>query len=158
VFSAPGRFPFLLPFPGLFNNSLDIKVGTKKFKFTKVSILISEMYAELTNMAYGHADLGDELEQIGLEYEIAVEEAESPVEKKRAKLAHTKDIRDLKKRSYEITKEIFDKRFEILAELLDLNGYGFDDMLWRKNASVEQINDIMVDAVGSGSKKKLTST
>ena len=137
---------------------MDVKVGKKKFKFDKVSILISEMYAELTNMAYGHADLGDELEQIGLEYEIAVEEAENTIEKKRVKLAHTKNIRELKKRSYEITKEIFDKRFEILSELLELNGYEFDETLWRKNASVELINDILVDAVGTGSKKKVSST
>ena len=138
---------------------MEIKIGSKKFKFTKVSILISEMYAELTNLAYGHSDLSDELEQIGLECDIEEAEAENAVDKKRAKLKRTKAIRALKKRSFEITKEVFDKRFEILEELVVLNGYEYDKTLWLKQASVEQVNDILVDAVGTGSKKKeVTST
>lgn len=131
---------------------MEVKVGKKKFNLKDTSIYISEMYADLTHMVYGFNDANDELEEIDLEYQAAIEEGDS---KARAGLKRIRAIREIKKSASELTHAVFQKRFEILEEVLTLNGYDFDRELWEKNADVELVNDILVDLIGGWSKKKV---
>jgi hypothetical protein len=137
---------------------LRVEVGNKKFDITRTSIFISELYGELSMLAYGHSDLIDRINDAGTEYELDVEEAQTKADKLRARLKHSKKIREIKAEGNAITDEIYSKRFDVLKELLELNGYEFDLELWRKNASTEQINDILVEVMGGGSKKKAASS
>lgn len=130
---------------------MDVKVGDKKFKLEKKSIYISELYSELTKMAFDKVDLGAEVDEIDLEYQSDIEDGMSNA---KAGLKRIRAIRHLRSKIDALTGEIFEKRFEVLAEVLDLNGYEFDADLWRKKADVETVNDILVDLVGTGSKKK----
>jgi hypothetical protein len=137
---------------------LKVEVGNKKFDLTKVSIYISELYGELSMLAFGHSDLIDKLNDASTEYELDVEEAQTKADKLRARLKHSKRIREIRAEGDEITKDIYSKRFDVLKELLELNGYDFNLELWRKNSDKEQINDILVELVGGGSKKKAASS
>lgn len=135
---------------------MDVSVGKKKFKLEKVSIYIGEMYSDLTQLVFDMQDLPTMIEESQLECDLAMEEAETRADKLRAKLAHSKAIRGIRDDAKRIQEEVFEKRFEILEELLKLNGYDFDRDLWEKNADTELVNDILVDLVGTGSKKKVT--
>lgn len=137
---------------------MDVEIAKKKFKLDKVSIYISELYSELAGMAYGYHDIEQEINDIGLEYEIKVEECDSILERKKIKLKMSKAIKEATKKGPELTKKIYDKRFEVLKEILELNGYEYEHEFWLKKASVEDVNDILVELVGGGSKKKLSST
>lgn len=136
---------------------MEHKIGKKKFKIERVSILVAELYSEVVEMAYGYQDIKNRLEEIDLECQVEIAESDSVLEITKAKLRRLRALAEAKKEGPELTKRIYEKRFEALRELLELNGYKYDEEFWRRDAAVEDVNDILVGAVGGGVKKKLAS-
>ena len=130
-----------------------IKIKGKEYKIEEVSMYISELYSEMVNMSYAQSDIMDRLEEIDLEYQIAIEEL-SGIELKKKKLEYIKRIRELKTEARDNIKKIADKRLECLRELLELNGYSFDEKLWTRTAGVEAVNDFILQAISGDDKKK----
>ena len=130
-----------------------IEIKGKEYKIEEVSMYISELYSEMVNMSYAQSDIMDKLEEIDLEYQIASEEL-SGIELKKKKLEYIKRIRELKTEARDNIKKIADKRLECLRELLELNGYSFDEKLWTRTAGVEAVNDFILQAISGDDKKK----
>jgi hypothetical protein len=135
-----------------------IRIGEKKFTFKKVNILCSEMYGEIAGLALSYNGQRTEAEEIDLAYTIAKAEAETAIEKAQARSEQLKASKNLTKDGREMTKEMHRLQYVILAELLDINGYEYDESYWKKNASIEDVNDVIVEAVGGGSKKKVVES
>jgi hypothetical protein len=133
---------------------MDITINKKDFTFNKVSIWISEEYNKLMNMAYDSLYLSDETAEITAEYEDKIKNSLDENEKKLFRKKQQIRLKEKVKEARDHTQAMFDKRMEILQELVELNGYDYDDTFWRRKAGVEDINDIMVEVLGKGSKKK----
>lgn len=131
---------------------MEITVGKKKFKIERVSMYISEMWADLVQMTYDLANPQAKLDRIDVQRKLDIAESDGLIDRYRAELKGIKAIDEIKKDAEKLTEEIYELRFKILEEVLRINGYDFDRDLWYKESSTEDVNDMIVGLLGD--KKK----
>lgn len=131
---------------------MEIEIGKKKFIIDKVSLYISDLYAcfvrSSNELLTGKADF----DAAELECDLELEEAESKADRFRAELKLIKNVRALKKDIDDRTANTLVARNNLLKELVELNGYEWDEALWLKGMSEAQFS-CLIDELMGGKKK-----
>jgi hypothetical protein len=133
---------------------MKIKIGLKEFDLTKVSIYISDLYVEMVRLMADSQTIEADFETLRLQNRIDYEQAETKIERLKAELALLRGTNDLRKEKIGKSVEAAAKRDEVIKEIVLLNGYEYDEELWKKNISEEMFEDIAGELIGR--KKKAT--
>lgn len=108
---------------------MKIEVRSKIFDINFVNNYCREQYTKLVDLVDAIADIPDEVSNLNDD------------EKK------FKKIKDLNRKQKELTKEIVDRRKEILIELLETNDYEYDAVFWMRRTDVNDINRFIIQAM-----------
>lgn len=131
---------------------MEVQIGNKKFKIKAVSLYISDLYIDFIRARNEGMTVEAEFEEARIECEIETAEAETKADKLRAELKLFRRARDIKKSSVDYASTALIKRNEIIKELVELNGYEWDESLWLKGFSESQFSDLVDELLG-GKKK-----
>lgn len=121
-----------------------IDVRDKSFDITFVNNWCREQYQQMLLYI-------DEISLIPDQYE----EIRDSDKSSKQKLA---EMREVNTRQHELTKQISDLRFAIVQELLETNGYDYEERWWKRKTDVDDANDFLLtclqkDVKGNSTKK-----
>lgn len=124
---------------------MQIDVRDKSFDITFVNNWCREKYQEMLEYI-------DEISELPAKYD----EIKDADKDKSVKL---KELKELNTHQHDLTRLITQVRTDIIKELLDTNGYEYDEKFWKRKTDVDDLNDFMLtcmqkDLSKSTSKKK----
>jgi len=138
-------------------DGMDIKkeFGGKKFRFTKKNILIGELWYELSCLAQDQVSLRDEIELYVQGYANARVDTKDRHELLAIEVEFSDFKKSSKKKSRDIDKEMSAKQFEMLMEIVELNGYEYDAKFWKRTVNIGELEDLLLEVVDVENKKKV---
>lgn len=131
---------------------MEVAVGKKTFQLEKVSLYISDLYAEYVRAYNTIATWESDIEEARLDNQIEREEADDFVEKLKSDRKLFKRLREIRKANDNGLVEAAKMRNNVLREIVGLNGHEFDADLWLKNISEDDFNEIIGELLNA--KKK----
>ena len=125
---------------------MKLTIRDKSFEINFVNNWCRERYQDMIDKVEELGDLPDQLDEISRRDDIG----------DRAKL---RLLKDLKREKRGLSREIVDIRGEILKELLETNGYEYDQKWWSRKTDADDLNEFILsclqkDLKADGSKKK----
>lgn len=134
---------------------MDFKVNGIKYKLTKASIYISELYQKYVVLLNEDATSSSDFEEARLNALLEKEEAKTTSERLRAEIKLHRAIKAAKNKYLDmITVEAVAARREILREIFILNcpDEEFDEVEWVKTMGENDFNDLIKELFAN--KKK----
>jgi hypothetical protein len=124
---------------------MQLDVRDKSFDITFVNNWCREQYQEMLCLI-------DEITTIPAQYEEIRNSEKSGKQQ-------LEEMKTLNTRQHEVTRQVSELRFGIIRELMETNGYEFDERWWKRKTDVDDLNDFMLscmqkDIKGNGTKKK----
>lgn len=127
---------------------MTFEVRGKAFEIELVNNWVRERYQDMLGLISELSAIPDEVDEL-------IKNAEGADDKKEIK----ERIKGLGKKQRVLTASISDIRKEIVQELLETNGYDYDERFWLRSCDVDDMNEFMLgclkkDVKGKASKKK----
>lgn len=124
---------------------MQLDVRDKSFDITFVNNWCREQYQEMLCIV-------DEITTIPAQYEEIRNSEKSGKQQ-------LEEMKALNTRQHELTRKVSEIRFAIIRELMETNGYEFDERWWKRKTDVDDLNDFMLscmqkDVKGGSTKKK----
>lgn len=137
---------------------MDVKIGKKEYKLTKISLYISDMYMDYVRAANKPLTVDGEFEIIRLNAEVAREEAETKIDKMKASLKMMTEAKRLRIEAQEDAPLCRDIRNKIIEEIVLLNGYEYDKEAWLRAIDETFFSDLIDELMGHKKKAEASST
>jgi hypothetical protein len=118
---------------------MTLEVRGKKFEINLVNNWVHEQYMviiQLVSEMTNNADL----------YSYATDDKEGE-----------KKLRAIEKRRYEIKDTLIQLRREIIKEIVETNGYEYDEKWWTRSTEPDDINEFMTACIGKDASKGQSS-
>ena len=131
----------------------EITIGEKSFAIKKVNVRSSHYCDEMSLLNAEYMNYSRDAEEVDLEYKIAVDAAEGTIEKAKARLRQLAGAKKIREKIKKNNERMVELREMIMAEILRFNEYEYDAEYWDTNATVEEKNDLVARAIGTGKKK-----
>ena len=141
---------------------MTITVRDKDFQIELVNNWVTEKYNELFDLAsFDGAEYVSTVEDLNKEGLEESEKVETRKEKREIKEKYKELLRIEHQKAIKVRDDIIKLRQAIIKELLESNGYEYDNDWWLRRASVEDNNDFMTmclkqdfEPIGSTVSKK----
>ena len=129
-----------------------VTVRKKEFNIELVSNYVHKLYSELTEASFELSETSNELQEVGIKHIQDIKGVKDKDEIKRMNEEFNSIVVQENKRIKDLTKEIISKRWLIIKELIEVNGYEYDAEWWDRRTSVDDLNNFMLECMGNDKK------